>query len=367
VSARRRSPSISVPHWAVDAVLIAVAVLLQVVAVPPGWIENTYANGIYAMLARTFVPLSNRTSFAIGDAILSAVVAGVVVFWVVGWRSGQRSPITRAALLMLRTAAIIAALVIWFDAAWALNYRRVPIVGRVAFDPGRLDARRVAAFSARIVAGLNATAPLAHAEHPTESQLETALQTAYEPVVRRLGDRYDVIVSRPKRTLFNWWFALAGIGGEWDPFAYETLLNADFLPFERPFALAHEWGHVAGFGDESDANLIAALTTLRSDDALIRYSGYFWAYGFLPDANRRTLAVTPLVRADLAAARARFLRHYNEKLFSLQWSMYDKYLRANRVTAGVASYSLFVQVLVGTPLDADGLPLRRVRPGQGGS
>jgi hypothetical protein len=47
--------------------------------------------------------------------------------------------------------------------------------------------------------------------------------------------------------------------------------------------------------------------------------------------------------------------------------MYDKYLRANRVTAGVASYSLFVQVLVGTPLDADGLPLRRVRPGQGGS
>jgi len=346
-------------RYGIDAGLIIIAGLLQSVALPAGWIENDYANGLYAGLARTFVPLTNATPFTIGDAILLTIVLGVIAYWIIGWRTGRGSRLSRAAALMLRTAAVVAFIVIWFDAAWALNYRRVPIVERVAFDPARLNPHNVSAFSAAIVSGLNTTAPLAHAEHDTEAQMEGALAAAFAPVVRRLGDRYDVIVSRPKRTLFDWWFGMAGIGGQWDPFAYETVLNAEFLPFERPFAIAHEWGHVAGFGDESDANLIAALTTLRSKDALIRYSGLFWAYGFLPDRDRRALHLSPLVLADLAAARRRFLRAYNSRLYTLQWYVYDKYLRANRVTAGVVSYTLFVQVLVGTPLDRDGLPLTR--------
>jgi hypothetical protein len=339
-----------------------VAVVLQIMPMPASWIENGYANGIYARLERSFVPLSNRLAFAAGDVLLIAAVLGLLAMWIAGWRRGRGSRTARAAVLLLQTAAVAAGLIIWFDAAWALNYRRVPIVARVAFDPARLTARDIAQFSATIAAGLNATAPRAHAERQSEGELETRLEAAFEPVVQRLGDRYPVVVSRPKRTLFNWWFALAGIGGEWDPFAYETVLNADFLPFERPFAIAHEWGHVAGFGDESDANLIAALTTLRSGDPLIRYSGLFWAYGFLPDANRGALHLSPLVQADLAAARRRFLSHYNPQIYAVQWALYDRYLRANRVAAGVVSYSLFVQVLVATPLDRDGLPLTRAAP-----
>jgi hypothetical protein len=68
------------------------------------------------------------------------------------------------------------------------------------------------------------------------------------------------------------------------------------------------------------------------------------------------------VRADLNAARMRFLRHYDPRVYTLQWAMYDHYLRANRVARGVVSYSLFVQVLVATPLDASGLPRIRSIP-----
>jgi hypothetical protein len=343
---------------AAEAGLIAVAVLLQIVALPRSWIETDYANGIYAGLARTFVPLSNALPFALGDVLVIALTAGTIAYAVGAWRRGTGSRIVRAAAIVLRIAAVVAAIAIWFDAAWALNYRRAPIVERVAFDRQRVDAQTVAAFGRRVVDGLNATAPAAHAERArTEGQLEADIDRSFAPVVRRLGDTYAVAVSRPKRTIFNFWFAMAGVGGQWDPFAYETLLNADFLPFERPFIIAHEWGHVAGFGDESDANLIAALTTLRSPDPFIRYSGLFWAYGFLPEDDRRLLKLSPLVIGDLAAARRRFLRAYNPGLANMQWSLYDKYLRANRVTAGLVSYSLFVQVLVGTRLDRDGLPL----------
>jgi hypothetical protein len=344
---------------AAEIVLIVVAIVLQYADLPARWIENDYANGIYATLARTFVPIANAAPFTIGDGIFAAVALGLIGYWIVAWRRDGGSRGGRAATIALRTVAAGALIAIWFDAAWALNYRRVPVISRVAFDPTRVTAHNVAAFSAAIVTALNATAPLAHAEHPSEATLETALAQAFSPVVRRLGDRYAVLVSRPKRTLFNWWFGMAGVGGMWDPFAYETVLNADFLPFERPFAIAHEWGHVAGFGDESDANLIAALTTMRAPDPFIRYSGLFWVYASLPDADRRAIPLSPLVRADITAARRRFFRAYNPRLYALQWYVYDKYLRANRVAAGVVSYSLFVQVLVATPRDSDGLPLPR--------
>ncbi|GAC1401763.1 MAG: hypothetical protein NVSMB64_00450 [Candidatus Velthaea sp.] len=343
-----------------DVVLIAVALIVQRAPIDSRWLENGYANGIYAALARTFVPLANALPFTLGDVLLFAIVFGLGAYWIARLRAARAARWRETAHLVVRTAAILAAIAIWFDIAWALNYRRAPIIARVAYDPARVNAANVSAFSKRIVDDLNRTAPLAHAAlaEPPE-QTQAALARAFEPVVARLGDRWNVVVSRPKTTIVNRWFAIAGIGGTWDPLAYETILNSEFLPFERWFALAHEWGHVAGFGDESDANLIGALTTLRSDDPLIRYSGLFWTYGFLPQSDRDKLPVSKLVYADLVAARQRFLQHYNPKLFTIQWFAYDKYLRANRVSAGVVSYSLFVQTLVGTPLDAQGLPLMR--------
>jgi len=342
-----------------DLGLIAVAVLLQVAQFSPDWIEADYANGVYAGLERTCVPLANALPFTLADGLIIVAAAGLVAFWVVRLRCGTETWYARLGWTILRTAAVAACIVVWFDAAWALNYRRVPVTARVAFDPARLTGANVSAFSRDIVTALNAAAPPAHADHATPDELRAKLAAAFAPVAARLGDRYSVTVSRPKITLLDWWFEAAGIGGSWVPFTYETVVNADLLPFERPFAIAHEWGHVAGFGAESDANFIGAITTLRSTDPLIRYSGLFWAYGFLPDTDRRRFPVSRLVAADLAAAQRRFLRGYNPRLFDLQWFLYDKYLRANRVTAGVASYSLFVQLLVGTPRDRDGLPLTK--------
>lgn len=342
---------------AIDLALIAAALIVQLMPIDGAWIESSYANGIYAALERTFVPLSNRLPFTLGDVLLVGIIGGVITLWIVRLRVARGRRWRTLLELLVRTLAIAAFVALWFDMAWALNYRRAPIIARVAYDDARLTPANVTAFSRRIIADLNATAPRAHAEVESSRAMQIALAAAFEPVVSRLGDRWNVIVTRPKATILDRWFATAGIGGQWDPFAYETIVNTEFLPFELPFALAHEWGHAAGFGDESDANLIGALTTLRSPDPLIHYSGLFWTYGFLPDADRKRFPISAQVAADITAARARFLRHYNPNVYALQWYVYDRFLKSNRVTTGVVGYSLFVRTLVGTPLDERGLPM----------
>jgi hypothetical protein len=345
--------------FALDVLALVLAWAASSAPLPRGWVEHDYANGMFAALNRALVPLTDRIPFAVGDAEAILVLVALVVWWVRVLRRAPRGRKLRAvAALLAHTAGFVALGIVLFELAWGWNYRRATVVTRVDYSDARVTDAAVAAFSERIVATLNGDVAAAHAE-----TLDLArLRAAFEPIVQRLGDDWEVAVTVPKTTLIDPYYEAAGIGGQYSPFAFETLLNASFLPVEVPRALAHEWAHVAGFTDEGDANYIGTLTCLRSGDPLIRYSGAFWTYGDLPDAQRRRLRLDPRVVADFQASRERFLRHYKPQIFAFQWKFYDRFLRTSGVKGGIASYGFFLKLLVGTPLDAQGLPMIRSRP-----
>jgi hypothetical protein len=343
---------------ALDALALVLAWVVSSAPLPGGWIEDGYANGFFAAMNRAFVPLTNAVPFALGDVeiVLGAVV--LVAWWVRVLRRAPRGRKLRAAaVLVAHTIGVAALALIVFELAWGLNYRRATVVQRVDYSEARVTDAAVARFSERIVATLNGDVAAAHAETLDRAKL----RAAYEPVVARLGDAWPVEVTAAKTTLLEPYYEAAGIGGQYAPFSFETMLNASFLPFEVPRALAHEWAHAGGFTDEGDANYIGTLACLRSDDPLIRYSGAFWTYGDLPESERRRLKLDPRVIADFQASRERFLRNYKPQIFAMQWRFYDRFLRANRVRGGVASYGFFLKLLVGTPLDSGGLPVLRSR------
>lgn len=342
-----------------DAALILLAFLVATAKIPAVDIERVYTGGVYAWMNATFVPLSNAVPFAVGDLEAALVALLVIGGWIALLRRGRGARWLTVLELVAHTAALAAAIVIAFNLLWGWNYRRVPVAGRVDYAASRVNARSVSAFADRIAAILNDDVGPAHARMRSESPaaMRAELRRDFLPVVARLGDAWPVAVTVPKTTLAERLYEMAGVGGQYDPFAFETLLNASFLPFEVPRALAHEWSHVAGFGDEGDANLIGTLTCLRSPDPLIRYSGAYWTYGELPESDRRRIHLAPAVLADFKAGSDRFLRYYNPRLFTISWGFYDRYLRANGVAGGVVSYSRFVQLLVGTKFDASGLPL----------
>ena len=346
---------------AADAALIVLAFAVASVPIPQAVLERFYANGFFAVLNATLVPLANAVPFAIGDLETLLVAALTIGGWIALLRRTPGRRLAAVLALLAHTAALAAAIVIAFNVLWGWNYRRAPVVARVDFAPARVTAASVSAFAERIAGILNDDVGAAHERMRTESDaaMRGELARDFLPVVARLGDDWRPALTVPKTTLAHRLYEMAGVGGQYDPFAFETLLDPSFLPFEVPRALAHEWSHAAGFGDEGDANLIGTLACLRSADPLIRYSGAYWTYGELPEADRRRMHLAPAVVADFNAGRERFLRYYDPRVFALSWNFYDRYLRANGVAGGIASYSRFVQLLVGTALDASGLPLRR--------
>ena len=126
--------------------------------------------------------------------------------------------------------------------------------------------------------------------------------------------------------------------------------------------VAHEWSHLAGFADESEANFIGWLTCVHGTSGA-QYSGWLFLYneivrGLETDAQTAVMArLDPGPREDLRAIADRVRRHMNPTVSAAGWQIYDRYLRANRVAAGTASYADVVRLMLGTKFDAAWRPL----------
>ncbi len=293
--------------------------------------------------------VSNLVPFALFDVLCGVAVVALTLAIYRASRLGWKRGAARVTLALLRAAAVV---YLFFLALWGLNYRRMPLTEKVAFDARSITRDAAARLTARTIAALNATYPAAH----RNSTSLPALEASFHVAERALGADRMIVPGRPKQTLIGGYFHQASISGMTDPFFLETLIAPDLLDVERPFVIAHEWGHLAGYANESEASFVGWLTCLQSDESA-QYSAWLALVEILQPYITADLArqLDAGPRSDLYALRYRYART-SPLVRAAARETYDRYLRANRVERGIASYDLVVQLILGTPLDANGLP-----------
>jgi hypothetical protein len=336
---------------------IALAVAAAVAPLPSAWVERVYSRGLYPRIQSIVTPVSAITSTALLDVAVAILLTTALVLVVRRARThGARAAFVRT----IGTGAVTAAVVyLWFLLFWGLNYRRMPLEETLVYDPSRVTRDQGLQLARMSVERANALVNGARAAPPDDLTLMKALNS----VRASLRETPLAVEPRPKRSLLTLYFRRAAIDGMTDPFFLEVIVNSDLLPSERPFVLAHEWAHIAGYADESEANFISWLTCVRASPAA-QYSGWLAAYQHissgLPPADRRMLAATLShpVRMDLAAERERFDRSSPAVRAAAQGA-YDTYLRANRIEEGIANYNAVVRLMLGVSLDDQGNPRLR--------
>jgi hypothetical protein len=338
---------------------------MAVLPLPASGIERYYSDGMYAHLQPVLTSLSNRFALALLD-VLILVLAG---FWLIHLaRDLTRGHgfLHASARIVWRSAVWSATLYLAFMWIWGLNYRRVPLVEKLGFrdDGVTADAAHAMADAAVHQANLLYERARSQASGFDDVGVEAALATAFSRAVELVGGRGTTVLARPKRSLLDWYFKRAAVSGMTDPYFLETLIAGDVLPFERPFVLAHEWSHLAGFADEGEANFVSWLACVRGSVA-DRYSGWLFLYQeLLPSldrANQMSVAARlgPGPREDLRAIRERLVRNVNPRVAAAGWRVYDSYLKANRVPAGAASYAEVTRLVLGVEFRDNWTPVRR--------
>jgi hypothetical protein len=290
--------------------------------------------------------LTNHLPFALSDCILIVVVVGLALHWITALRVNPAW--ATASRLLLHTAATLSLIYLWFLIDWGWNYDRPSLSTTLHFEGSSVDRLALEPLELRAVIALDAAALAAHRERDGNVDIRQALIEAEQAALPTLGITHTVVPTHPKRSIMDWYFTATGVTGMFVPFTYETYLASDVLWFEYPFALEHEWGHVAGIARESDANFVAALATLRSNDPVIRYSGLLIVYGALPRMAHADARLSKLVLNDYGAMRRRDVRHIKPLAFKIAWGTYDTYLKAQHVETGVVNYTEYVRLLLGT-------------------
>lgn len=348
---KKRAPAKG-PRAVWPAAAAAAAVALWLAPIPPAAIESWYSRGVYPLWQRTATTIANFVPFALFDVMLAVFAVAVAVMIV----RARRARAWRAAgLRLLWLAAIVA---IWFQLAWGLNYRRVPIAEALALDvegpaaqAGALDrfARAVAAQTAATAADLDRDTPM------TPQRMLAELSAGFDRAQQRLGLTRLARAGRPKYSLFDFYFRWAAIDGVTNPLIPETMIVSGLTPAEAYATVAHEWAHLAGYASEDEANFVGWLACLEAGGGA-RYNGWLFALmkaaGAAPPAQARVWIAQagPTAARDLEAIRARLLSS-SPTVRRAASAAYDGFLRANRVEGGIASYDAVLQLMLAAAPD----------------
>lgn len=343
-----------------EAACLGAAVLFYFVSLPADWVERVYSNRLYPNLQSCLTWFSNLFPFALTDLLLCGAVVLLLSWWVLRLRSAPSGIRRRtAARLLLHTAAFAAAIYLLFLALWGFNYQRVPLSSTLDYDDARVTREALTHLRRTVIERVNSAADSRNIDWPSEEQWQANLRESLYQVLRDAGGSGRLRPGLPKKSILDFYLRAAGVSGFTSPFAHEVILDSTLLSFERPSILAHEWAHLAGYANESEASFIGVLACAQSPQPSLRYSGWLELYRLIisdkPESGTQT-GLRPEVIADLEAIEQRISSNASRGISQAQSEVYDRFLKANRVEEGIASYGLVVRLLLGTRLDADWAP-----------
>lgn len=158
----------------------------------------------------------------------------------------------------------------------------------------------------------------------------------------------------PKGLTFPYILSVQKLSGIYSPFTIEANYNSAITEYNLPFTACHELSHLRGFMQEQEANFIAYLACILSDDLAFQYSGYLsgWIYAtnqlYRNDYEAYKEVAEQLsasARVDLSANN-QFWKQYNGKIAEIADEVNDTYLKANGQSDGVKSYNRMVDLMV---------------------
>jgi len=138
------------------------------------------------------------------------------------------------------------------------------------------------------------------------------------------------------------------VSGHFIPFTSESVVNADIPKVDLPVVIFHEYAHQMGYADEAEASFIGFMRAVESNNAIIRYSGYFNALlNLLNEINKNhkekiedyTSKLNPRVITDINYNMEFWSKYHNNFFDRISGYLYDFYLKSNKQEYGILSYN----------------------------
>jgi hypothetical protein len=303
--------------------------IFSLLPIPSDFVERWFSRAAFPAISFVF----GRVADAIPFAWLDILVVAAVLYIGICLRRQQWFAISTA----VATAYLI------FYWSWGLNYHRLPLTAKLTIQPADMDT-----FIATTARELNSLYPVVAGTPYNEVDVRNLAAGRTARVVEKLDGTMWLAARRVKVSwLANPWFRFAGVDGMFDPLVHEPIINSSVLDIERPFIMCHELAHVRGYPNEGDANFVALMATLMSDNPRFRYSGWLELWLYVRSREKDSL-LEDGPRQDVNRIFTRLRNEEIAWISNLQYTVLDWFLKANSVPEGVRSYARIVTLAAET-------------------
>ncbi len=188
----------------------------------------------------------------------------------------------------------------------------------------------------------------------------------YKTLVSKVNDAFNKYAdtegyishfsSNPKPIALSKPMTYTHISGVYTFMTGESNINTNYPDFLMPFTMAHEMAHQRGIAREDEANFVAFLVCIGSDDAYIRYSGYANMLNYLMDAlgeadinkyvNLLYLHLPQDIMREFVAYEKFFTEYRDSVASEVTGTVNNTHLQLQGQKAGTKSYGLVVDLAV---------------------
>ncbi len=339
--------------------LAGVSLVLYIVMMNSVAFADWFNTTISAGLRTLFAALTSWIPFSVGEAVIW--LSPLLLFLVLRHAIRRRCDTWRTAAVYVGILlSVVATLFSVFVLNFAAGYRASPLDEKLELDRRKVSAEELYDTTVILIDCINReTAEVGFSEGGF-----SAMPYSPEEMNRHLANAYGVFAkehdfithvnSRVKPVLASEVMSYMHITGVYSFFTGEANINVNFPDYTIPYTAAHELAHQRGIAREDEANFVAFLVCIGSDDPYVRYSGYLNVYEYVASALYRAdrdlyyKAVAELngeVKDEMAAYNDFYDKYRESTVSEVSGTINNSYLQSQG-TPGTVSYGMVVDLTV---------------------
>ena len=339
--------------------LFAASFLLMMTARNIEGFAQWYATTIYPVLVQSIGGLSGLVPFSVVEILLYIAIIlflmlfGRLIIGLIKKSKDKRTACQFEAGLFLSAGILFFMYVI----NCGINYQRDSFSECIGLDVEEYTVEDLKKVCQILTEDINERAQVVERDDQGLMLLPEKENKLAVQAMKALAEDYDEMEGyypQPKGLLGSWILSVQQLTGVYSPFTIEANYNQAMTAYNIPFTMCHELSHLRGFMQEQEANFIAYLACMESENVEFQYSGSMLGWinctNVLYEWDREAwMEVREMLDENVLAdlqANNEFWAKYDGEVAEVADIVNDNYLKANGQADGVKSYDRMVDLLV---------------------
>jgi len=321
----------------------------------PEFVETYYSNGLYVYVSKMFRFCLGWLPFSFGDLVYAVGLIYIIRWFFKNWKRLK----TDTKQWFVDVFSAVSVLYFAFHLFWGFNYYRLPLHKSLNLN-AEYSTEQLVKVTEQLILKANAL----HLEIAKNDTLKVDVPLSKHDILKLAPDGYlglkqvfpdlEYSPQSVKKSLFSYPLTYMGFSGYLNPLTNEAHVDALIPKFKFATTTTHEIAHQLGFAAENEANFIGCLAAINHDNIYFKYCGYTFGLRYcLNEIYRRDEAqyqalsktINMGILKNYQEVRLFWEAHQNptEPIFK---SFYSGFLKANKQSKGMESYSYVVALLV---------------------